>query len=142
MQPSSAKDSAAGSTSVTFAQESAGTCGSGSDCGMPPKRVPMVSTGMPSIAAAIAATRDRDDEARPMRAVAAHGEDAGDRENGNSYRRDVGRRQRLHDRAELGDDRTRFVVELEAEQLLDLAGEDDDGDACGEARRSRETGCI
>ena len=34
---------------------------------------------------------------------------------------------------ELGDDRARLVVEREAEQLLDLAGEDDDGDARGEA---------
>ena len=75
MQPSSAKDSAAGSTSMTLAQENAGTCGSGSDCGMPPKRVPMVSTGRPKHRGRDRRNRHRNDEGRPMRTVAAHGED-------------------------------------------------------------------
>ena len=34
------------------------------------------------------------------------------------------------------------LLELEAEQLLDLAREDDDGDARGEADGDRDTGCI
>ena len=55
IQPSSAKERAAGRTSTTLAVEKAGSCGSGRVCGMPPKRVPMVSTGRPAKAAASAA---------------------------------------------------------------------------------------
>ena len=45
MAPSSAKDSASGSTSPILAMEMGGRDGAGNEFGMPPKRVPMVSTG-------------------------------------------------------------------------------------------------
>ncbi len=46
--PSSAKAIASGSTACSLPRLTAGSAGSGSRRGMPPKRVPMVSTGSPS----------------------------------------------------------------------------------------------
>ena len=46
MPPSSAKDEGGGQhLDGPCRSTAAGRCGAGSDCGMPPKRVPMVSTG-------------------------------------------------------------------------------------------------
>ena len=51
MPPSSAKESAVGRTSETFSAEISGSRGAGREDGMPPKRVPIVSTGRPNSAA-------------------------------------------------------------------------------------------
>ena len=50
--PSSVKATASGSTAFINSMSKPGSVGSGSDCGMPPKRVPMVSAGRPNTAAA------------------------------------------------------------------------------------------
>lgn len=55
MLPSSANDSADGSTAAIPSADSTGRCGASSELGMPPNRVPMVSTGRPSSQAATAA---------------------------------------------------------------------------------------
>jgi len=46
MAPSSANAIASGNTASTFATENVGNAGKGNSRGMPPQRVPMVSTGM------------------------------------------------------------------------------------------------
>jgi len=56
MAPSNAKAIASGSTARAFSIETTGHAGHGNACGMPPNRVPMVSTGNDSAHAAIAAT--------------------------------------------------------------------------------------
>jgi hypothetical protein len=56
MLPSSANDSAAGSISRTLSAETAGQCGSGSVCGIPPKRLPTVATSRCNAQAAKLAT--------------------------------------------------------------------------------------
>ena len=56
MAPSSANAMASGSTAMTLTSVTDGNDGHGNDCGMPPKRVPMVSTGSDSSAAATAVT--------------------------------------------------------------------------------------
>lgn len=43
--PSRANESASGSTACILSEENGGKAGSGNELGMPPKRVPMVSTG-------------------------------------------------------------------------------------------------
>ena len=48
MLPSNANEIAAGSTAVTPARLIAGRCGAGSMLGMPPKRLPIVSTSSPA----------------------------------------------------------------------------------------------
>ena len=45
MEPSSAKDKAAGRTAVSLSSESGGKCGAGKAFGIPPNRVPTVSIG-------------------------------------------------------------------------------------------------
>jgi len=82
---------------------------------------------------------DGDQEGRPMRPETADGDDGRDREGSDADRRQVRGRQRLAQRLELGDERPRLLAgERQAEKLLDLAGEDDDGDAGGEADRDRK----
>ena len=56
MAPSRAKATASGSTACTFSSEKSGRCGDGSSAGMPPKRLPMVSTGKAKAKVATAAT--------------------------------------------------------------------------------------
>ena len=55
MPPSSAKESAVGNTSKTLSTDSSGSRGAGRDEGMPPKRLPIVSTGKPNNAVTTAA---------------------------------------------------------------------------------------
>ena len=64
-----------GSTAMSFSSEMAGRCGAGSECGMPPNRVPIVSTGRPSKPARHRGEPDRDQERRPVRPAAAQGQD-------------------------------------------------------------------
>src|SRR5882757_4577297 len=52
---SSANAIASGSTALTFSSENTGKAGDGNSRGMPPKRLPMVSTGSDSAALATAA---------------------------------------------------------------------------------------
>ena len=61
MAPSNANAIASGSTVHAFSSENAGQAGNGNSLGMPPKRVPMVSTGSDSahVANAAAATANR-----------------------------------------------------------------------------------
>ena len=54
--PSRVKAIASGSTACMAAKSKAGSAGKGSERGMPPKRVPIVSTGSASAAAATEAT--------------------------------------------------------------------------------------
>ena len=56
MAPSKANAIASGSTARTFSSENTGHAGEGNCRGMPPKRVPMVSTGSDSAHVASAAT--------------------------------------------------------------------------------------
>ena len=56
MAPSKAKAIASGRTARAFSSENGGQAGQGNCRGMPPKRVPMVSTGNDSAQAAMAAT--------------------------------------------------------------------------------------
>jgi hypothetical protein len=56
MAASSANEIASGSTAFAFSNENAGSAGEGNSRGMPPKRLPMVSTGSDSAAVAIAAS--------------------------------------------------------------------------------------
>ena len=79
--PSSANERADGSSATTRSTEISGRRGSGSPSGMPPKRVPMVSTGRP-IAQAIAEVNDDDQKGGPVWAEAADREDAGNRGDG------------------------------------------------------------
>ena len=46
--PRSVNDTADGSTSITFPREAGGRLGAGREFGIPPYRVPMVSTGSPT----------------------------------------------------------------------------------------------
>ena len=110
---------------------------------MPPNRVPMVSTGRPSAQAASEAQRHRDQEGWPVRPIAAHGEDDADHGGGDRDRRGVRGGQCGGQRRELGHDRPWLAAgQRQAQQLLELAGEDDHRDAGGEARRSPDTGCT
>jgi hypothetical protein len=56
MAPSNAKAMASGSTARAFSSENDGHAGQGNSRGMPPKRVPMVSTGNDNAQVASAAT--------------------------------------------------------------------------------------
>ena len=122
----------------TFASENGGRCGAGRSRGMPPKRVPMVSTGRPAAQAATRATRDGDQHARPVRPPASQAtimpiDDGGQRDGARIDRAAAPRRA-----LELGHERRRAPCpQGQAEQVLDLAGEDDDRDAGGEADRHR-----
>ena len=63
MAPKSANDAAAGRTATILATDRSARCGSGNDPEMPPKRLPMVSTGKrnPSASADVAATAIRNE---------------------------------------------------------------------------------
>jgi hypothetical protein len=111
----------------------------GSSCGMPLKRLPMVSTGSSKTKAtrvpAISTTSGPG--ARRSRAKALRQPVVGEQEDEAGGGQRQGRQvdgvgvggQRLDAGEELG----RQVVDLQAEEILDLGEEDDDGDAVGEA---------
>ena len=103
MLPSSAKESAAGSTSTILASESAGRCGAGSDCGMPPKRVPIVSTGRPSSQPTTEASADGDQKPGQCGRQRRSGDDDRDREQRDRHRRGVDGRQAPRQRLQLRD---------------------------------------
>ena len=136
--PSSVKAMASGSTACMAARSKAGSAGRGSERGMPPKRVPIVSTGSARTAAATEATAT---------AISMPGQDGRQRfspamvamvSRATSDRRRIERSPCRGQRPELRDQLARLLaVERQAEQLAELAGEDDDGDARGEADRHR-----
>ena len=65
--PSSAKAIASGSTACAFASENDGSAGHGSSRGMPPNRVPMVSTGSDKRPGRNCRAHHRDQDAGPVR---------------------------------------------------------------------------
>jgi Phosphate-selective porin O and P len=81
---------------------------------------------------------DRDQHRRPVRPVPAHGEDHGHGDAGHGHGRGADGRQRVGERGELREERPRLLGgQGQPEQLLELAREDDDGDAGGEPHRHR-----
>ena len=107
--PSSANASASGSTAISLSIEIAGSSGAGSALGMPPNRVPIVSTGRPRTQLATGRQPDRDQQRRPVRPVSAQAQDHADRDQRHDSRRDVERRQRLRQGGQLGNDRPRLL---------------------------------
>ncbi len=71
MAPSIAIVSVGISSCLAVVQLSSGSAKAGSDCGMPPKREPMVSTGRLNSAVASGGQHQRDDGARQVRAQPA-----------------------------------------------------------------------
>ena len=123
---------------MTPAIDTSGSRGAGSDAGMPPNCVPIVSTGTPSNAVAAAAPptaismpgqRGRSDFRPRMTATVASESPTA---NGVTLARAV------QSAGSFSEQLARLVVQRQAEQVLDLTGEDDHGDAGGEADRHRK----
>ena len=77
---------------------------------------------------------DGDQHARPVRPESLQADDEADRQHREADGRRVDRAEGRRQGFQLGDQRARFLArQRQAEQFLDLAGEDDDGDAGGEA---------
>ena len=128
--PSSAKAIASGSTACAFASENAGSAGSGNSRGMPPKRVPMVSTGSDSAQVASAATATAIRMPGQVGRQRSQADDDGDADGGNGDRREIGGGQAARQRDEFRDQFARLLGgQRDAEEILELACEDDDGDA-------------
>ena len=89
-------------------------------------------------AAPVADAAGRDQHARPMRSPTTHADDQADRRCGDGHGNGVDRPAGLRERSELGQDLAGLLArEREAEQIADLAGEDDDRDAGGKSHRHR-----
>ena len=168
--PSSAIVTVGTNSRCTLSQSKSGQTNAGSARGMPPKRVPIVSTGSASQAASsesvTSATigpgtrvakrtarrvRSDDSRARGWPESPSRGEASGTppcaAQNISPTKRRAGRapsayglksRRWARDRMRLGEEIGRHLVDLQAEQVLDLRDRDQHGDAVGEADDDRD----
>ncbi len=136
--PSNANATAFGSTSRTLLKLTSGRPGSGNVFGMPPKREPIVVTSRLSDGARRRQRRHGDQHARPLRPPALERNDDDDRCERERHRHGIERRQERHGDRQLVEQLAGLrPVERQPQQILQLAREDDDGDAGGEADGDR-----
>ena len=118
--------------------------GSGSAFGMPPKRVPMVSTGRPKSAGRRNRAANGDEEGRARSAAsAARARIVATAPAAIAERGGVPGARLPPQGLELGQERRRLLArQRQAEEVAQLAREDDRRDAGGEADRSPVAGCT
>ncbi len=136
--PSMAKAIASGNTSTILAHEIAGIMGCGKLWGIPPKRVPDGLDRHRQQCRRDSGERNGDQHARPGRTEFPHAGDDENRRQRNYHSIQVGRARSAAERLQLGNQFARLLArERDTEQIPDLAGEDNDGDAGGESDRYR-----
>ena len=111
---------------------------SGRPAGMPPKRMPIVSSGRPAIATTSGAADERDDVTRDARHQPVPDDDQRQDARGHQRRR---QRRGVGVHRELGHPRNQLAghraLQRDAEEVLDLRAGDHQGDAVGEADHHR-----
>ena len=137
MAPSSAKATASGSTACSFSSEKSGRCGAGNGAGMPPKRR---ADGLDRQGEEAGQRRRRRATAISMPGQCGGAAQPDDEADGQQRQRHGGRidrveRSRQGSRSWASSAPGSLPSSVEPEQVAQLAREDDDGDAGGEADR-------